>query len=247
MRARNIKPGFFKCTDLSEVDFASRLLFIGLWCFADREGRFEWNVKKIKAELFPYDNVNIEKLLCNLMSLHFITRNDTTGYVEKFAKHQNPHPHEAKSALPPKPEQNQCNDVSLTSREMSLTCRADSLIPDSLIPDSKDKGAGPRQKIFKHPTPDEVGEYMLEIQYQGNPQQFCDYYASKGWMIGKNKMKDWKAAVRTWRSNGYERSIQSGGGATPTGAKKGSVTQADDTVKPPGYFAGDFPDRSSEW
>ena len=33
-----------------------------------------------------------------------------------------------------------------------------------------------------------------------NPQQFIDFYASKGWMVGKNKMKDWKAAIRTWET-----------------------------------------------
>lgn len=137
MRARNIKPGFFINCELSEVDFPARLLFIGLWCYADREGRFEWKPKQIKAAIFPYDNVNIEKLLCNLMSLHVITCHDGVGYVEHFRKHQNPHPHEAKSVLPPKPEQNQCHDMSLTLHGMSCECNADVMIPDVMIPDSK--------------------------------------------------------------------------------------------------------------
>ncbi len=41
MRSRNIKPDFFLNEDLAEVSHTSRLLFIGLWCFADRDGRFE--------------------------------------------------------------------------------------------------------------------------------------------------------------------------------------------------------------
>lgn len=131
MRARNIKPGFFLNCELSDVDFASRLLFIGLWCYADREGRFEWKPKQIKAAIFPYDNVNIEKLLCNLMSLHVITRHDTTGYIPHFKKHQNPHPHEAKSILPEKPELNQCHDMALNVTK----CNADVIIPDTMIPD----------------------------------------------------------------------------------------------------------------
>lgn len=146
MRARNIKPGFFLNCELAELDFASRILFIGLWCYADREGRFEWKPKQIKATVFPYDNVNIDKLLCNLMSLHFITRHDNTGYVEHFKKHQNPHPHEAKSTLPEKPELNQCHDMSVTLHGMSCECNADVMIPDIRIPDirkedSKSKGA----------------------------------------------------------------------------------------------------------
>lgn len=131
MRARNIKPGFFLNSELAELDFASRLLFIGLWCYSDREGRFEWKPKQIKATIFPYDNVNIEKLLCNLMSLHFITCHDGIGYVEHFKKHQNPHPHEAKSILPEKPEQIQCHDMPCNVTK----CNADVMIPDSLIPD----------------------------------------------------------------------------------------------------------------
>ena len=51
---------------------------------------------------------------------------------------------------------------------------------------------------FTPPTVDEVSEYCQERKNSINPESFVDYYASKGWMIGKNKMKDWKAAVRNW-------------------------------------------------
>lgn len=52
---------------------------------------------------------------------------------------------------------------------------------------------------FTPPTPAEVQAYLDEINnHTINRDSFCDYYESKGWMIGKNKMKSWKAAVRTW-------------------------------------------------
>ncbi|HHX11142.1 MAG TPA: hypothetical protein GX729_07255 [Firmicutes bacterium] len=51
---------------------------------------------------------------------------------------------------------------------------------------------------FVPPSLDEVMEYCLTRNNQVDPQTFIDFYESKGWMIGKNKMKDWKAAVRTW-------------------------------------------------
>ena len=66
MRARNIKPGFFKNDTLAELDFAGRLLFIGLWGLADREGRLEDRPKKIKAEIFPYDDVAVDSFLGEL-------------------------------------------------------------------------------------------------------------------------------------------------------------------------------------
>ena len=63
---------------------------------------------------------------------------------------------------------------------------------------SKDKS---KREIFKPPTVDEVKEYCLERGNNIDPETFIDFYESKGWMVGKNKMKDWKAAVRTWEKN----------------------------------------------
>lgn len=55
-----------------------------------------------------------------------------------------------------------------------------------------------KRKVFSTPTVDDVRAYCLERNNKVDPQQFVDFYESKGWMIGKNKMKDWEAAVRTW-------------------------------------------------
>lgn len=55
---------------------------------------------------------------------------------------------------------------------------------------------------FKKPTLEEVEEYCNERQNNIDPQRFIDYYTANGWKVGRNSMKDWKAAVRTWeRSN----------------------------------------------
>lgn len=51
---------------------------------------------------------------------------------------------------------------------------------------------------FVPPTVEEVRDYCIERNNFVNPEAFVDFYSSKGWMVGKNKMKDWKAAVRTW-------------------------------------------------
>jgi len=51
---------------------------------------------------------------------------------------------------------------------------------------------------FKPPTIEEVKAYCLERQNNVDENKWHDFYSSKGWMVGKNKMKDWKAAVRTW-------------------------------------------------
>lgn len=62
---------------------------------------------------------------------------------------------------------------------------------------------GAKAKRFIPPTVDEVAAYCQERGNGLDPETFVDFYASKGWMVGKNPMKDWKAAVRTWeRSEG---------------------------------------------
>nr|DAS83841.1 MAG TPA: DNA-binding domain protein [Caudoviricetes sp.] len=55
-----------------------------------------------------------------------------------------------------------------------------------------------KRKIFQAPTVEDVRKYCVERGNKVDPQSFIDFYESKGWMIGKNHMKDWKAAVRTW-------------------------------------------------
>jgi hypothetical protein len=73
-RIRTIKPSFFKNEELADLPMVARLLFIGLWTLADKEGRLENRPKRIKAELFPYDNLDCEKELSRLQSAGFIIR-----------------------------------------------------------------------------------------------------------------------------------------------------------------------------
>ena len=54
---------------------------------------------------------------------------------------------------------------------------------------------------FVPPTEDEVALYCIERRNHVNAQKFVDYYSSNGWKVGRNPMKDWKAAVRTWEKS----------------------------------------------
>jgi hypothetical protein len=60
-----------------------------------------------------------------------------------------------------------------------------------------------KRKRFVPPTLEEVRSYCQERKNNVNPEKFIDHYTSNGWMVGRNKMKDWKAAVRTWERNSY--------------------------------------------
>lgn len=134
MRARNIKPGFFKNEDLAEDGPLAMIAFAGLWGIADREGRLEDRPKRIKAEIVPYFDCNMDEILDSL-SPEFIVRYSVNGnnYIQiiEFHKHQNPHKNEAKSVIP-----EMSSTSTLQAPEKHRTNPADSLIPDSLIPDT---------------------------------------------------------------------------------------------------------------
>jgi len=104
-RIRTIKPSFFKNEDLVELDFGVRLLFISLWTLADRDGRLEDRPKRIKMEMFPADNFDVDSGLNDLARFNFLVRYEIDGkkyiQINNFTKHQNPHHMEVKSEIPP--------------------------------------------------------------------------------------------------------------------------------------------------
>ena len=67
--------------------------------------------------------------------------------------------------------------------------------------ETKEKDANASKKKFAPPTLEEVEAYCKERGNTVDAAQFIDFYASKGWLVGKVVMKDWKAAVRTWERN----------------------------------------------
>lgn len=132
MRARNIKPGFFRNEQLLQVPPLGRLLFAGLWCLADREGRLLDRPAQIKWDVLPADDCDVNALLAELAMRGFIRRYtvDGTRYIEvtRFLAHQRPHYKEKAGIIPPP------SDTTPVQKHDST--RSDSLIPDSLIPDS---------------------------------------------------------------------------------------------------------------
>ena len=150
MRSRNIKPGFFKNEDLAECSLAARLCFVGLWMLADREGRLEDRPKRIKAELFAFDSIEVAPLLAELEQFGFIMRYAVEGrgfiQIKTFDKHQNPHHREPPSSIPSPQSPGLLGDESSDHGvETVLIPDSGFLIPDSgfLIPDSGEAHALP--------------------------------------------------------------------------------------------------------
>ena len=93
-----------------------------------------------------------------------------------------------------------CVDISTGYAETDISYAENNpTIPDNkpyIKPDNKHR----ERKRFSPPSLAEVTEYCNERSNKVSPQQFIDFYESKGWMVGKDKMKDWKASVRTWEN-----------------------------------------------
>jgi len=233
-RARNIKPSFFTNEDLVELPIADRLLFIGLWTMADRRGRMEDRPKRIKITLFPADNIDVDKSLNRLQDAGFIQRYQADGgrfiQIWKFERHQNPHKNECDSSIPA-PDGHGASTVQAPESHGAAHADSPSLIPESskyvgktverFVPPTDanamraqcERNAGApkndaptqtRSKRFIPPTVDQVREYCKERKNQVDAQRFVDFYEAKGWMVGKNKMKSWQAAVRTWEAKDQE-------------------------------------------
>ena len=93
------------------------------------------------------------------------------------------------------------------------------------------------KKRFVVPTAEEVAAYCRERGNKVDAQRFVDFYTSKGWQIGKEPMRDWRACVRTWERNGRDRVEVSGS----TGA-----TRPAKTVAAQQYSQRDYSDEDEE-
>lgn len=85
---------------------------------------------------------------------------------------------------------------SLTNPKLYVIWKADKNI-------QKTQSKSIKNVMFSPPNVEEVAIYCAERSNKVDAQAFVDFYISKNWMIGKSKMKDWRAAVRTWERNGY--------------------------------------------
>jgi hypothetical protein len=108
MRIRTIKPEFFHHEGLFEAELETKLplrvAFAGLWCIADREGRFKWEPRRIGVQVLPYDGVDFSRVLDALATRGFLVKYRVGdvwfGCIPSFSKHQVINNKEKASILP---------------------------------------------------------------------------------------------------------------------------------------------------
>ena len=102
---------------------------------------------------------------------------------------------------------------------------------DKDVPVSDDEKPTPtvKRKHFVKPSLQEVSEFCTERKNTVSPEKFLDYYESNGWRVGRNPMKDWRAAVRNWEKN------EIAGGKN--GTRRGVQQHKSDPWEDPNYYA----------
>lgn len=115
-------------------------------------------------------------------------------------------------------------NILTSNKEEEMPEKIQAPILETFIPIFIEKGEEEEKKVspkkeeksskFKIPTTEEIRQYCSERNNNINPEGFYNYYESNGWMVGRNKMKDWKASVRTWEQRNESTNNKTNGQTT---------------------------------
>lgn len=188
-----MNPGYFAILPASvrydnRLSASEKLMFSEITALAGRDG-YAYAKNKYFAELYGVDERTIRRWIAKLADMKYVS----VSMVKKA---------------------NGADDfrriVPLLDPDKNV------LPPGQKCPEPPDKNVPPIYKEeyikknnsymgrFTPPTLQEVQVYCMSRHNNVDPEKFIDFYSAKGWMIGKNKMKDWKAAVRTWEKGEKE-------------------------------------------
>jgi hypothetical protein len=127
---------------------------------------------------------------------------DVRSYERKCEANKENGEKGGRPAKPEEPNKTQQNPTKPNSRDSDSDTEIDSEIEPEIGIDSERLRSGESKsrtrKRFRPPTVEEVEAYCFERNNKVDAERFVDFYSSNGWKVGKNPMKDWKAAVRTW-------------------------------------------------
>ena len=188
-----MNPGYFAILPASvrydnRLSASEKLMFSEITALAGRDG-YAYAKNKYFAELYGVDERTIRRWIAKLADMKYVS----VSMVKK------------------------ANGADDFRRIVPLLDPDKNVLPSGQkCPEPPDKNVPPIYKEeyikknnsymgrFTPPTLQEVQVYCMSRHNNVDPEKFIDFYSAKGWMIGKNKMKDWKAAVRTWEKGEKE-------------------------------------------
>lgn len=166
-------------------------------------GELITSVAKISADTGLTDR-QVRTALSHLVSTGEIVMKATNKWTKitvcKYDTYQSASPDECQADDEQATSNRQAGDKQPTTLEESKKeiTEEEKKVDEAASPSAPEK---PKRKVFVKPTIEQVAAYCKEKGYDVEAERFFNYYESKGWVVGKSPMKDWKAAVRTWASN----------------------------------------------
>lgn len=210
MPNRILKESICTSDSVDSLSWFEEVLFYRLIVNCDDYGRFDGRPAIIKNRLFPLKESlttkAISKAVNTLVIAGLVVLYEFEGkpylYLPTWNDHQNVR---AKRSKYPSPEgcviahENICNHMYADVPVIQSESESNNIPPYSPKGECSPTGeAPPHSRRFIPPDVEEVEAYCRERNNHIDAQRFVDFYASKGWKVGKEPMKDWKAAVRTW-------------------------------------------------
>lgn len=197
MANRIIKESICVSEQIDQLSPLEEVTFYRLLVNCDDYGCFDARERVVLSRLFPlkdYKTADIRKLLNRLAAVGLIELYQVEGRPllkvckwelhqrVRISKHKYPTPEDAESC-------ENSPQVAANCRELPLESNTNpNPNPNPIV----------NRTRFTPPTVEEVAEYCKERNNNVNAERFVDFYTSKGWKVGKESMKDWKACVRTW-------------------------------------------------
>ena len=182
---------------VNELSDGAETFFIRLMMKADDYGKFHGNPKLLKANLYPLKDTISEKKIAewikecvkNGLIMSYSVNGRDYILIHRFGQRLR-----RMQSKYPDPNEVTENDSRLSALDRNPPPETETETETET--EKKVKGR------FTPPTEQEVYDYFMEIGVNGNETtKFWNYYESKGWMVGKNKMKNWKAACKNWKNN----------------------------------------------
>ena len=193
---------------IDSLSWFEEVVFYRLMVSADDYGCMDGRTVLLKNELFPTkDTVTkkaVEDAIAHLASVGLLCRYTVNGmpylFFPTWEKHQRIRNKHRKYPEP-------ILDSNLLSNDGQMTadCQSESESNKNTNPNQNQKE---NMRRFAPPALEEVEQYCIERNNGVDAQRWYDYYSSNGWRVGKNPMKDGKAAVRTWERNGVDKPAQ---------------------------------------
>lgn len=188
-----------------DMPLSAQALYFHLSMRADDEG-FVGNPKKIQRMIGASDDD------CKLLVMKRFILVFDSGII--VIKHWKIHNYIQADRFKPTTYVEEKSTLMLDQKKAYTECIQNGYTPDTQVSIGKDsielgkdsievsaESSADTHKRFRKPTLEEVSAYCKERKNNVNPQRFIDFYTSKGWKVGKEPMKDWKACVRTWEQD----------------------------------------------